>query len=368
MKFISHFFTFMLSTINLFLAILMAASAFSPYIDPTKHPVLACFGLTFPVFFLLNLLFIVFWIFFKKRYALISLLAFLACGHAVRICCPLNMHKETPPESFKLLSYNVMAFANDIKHTQESPNPVLAYLLESDADIICIQEFIEGSNKYQLRKADIHKALKDYPYRTYQHIGTNTNGLACYSRFPILSQQPIPYESLYNGSAMYQLNINGDTVVIINNHLESNKLTIQDKKIYVDMIKDPKKEKVKEGTRLIISKLAQAGAIRAQQAKIISHLSDSLKQIGRTFIICGDFNDTPISYTYRKISEGLNDAFVQSGNGMGISYNQKGFYFRIDNILLSKNLEAYHCEVNNSIKDSDHYPILCHIAYRTNEQ
>ena len=364
MKPVRHFITSAIAAVNLLAALLLAASAFSPHIDPERHPVIACFGLAFPVFLLLNALFIIFWLFVRKKHALISVAALLICGQAVRTYFPLNLHEEAPKESFKFLSYNVMAFANDIKHTKERPNPVLAYLLESDADIICLQEFIEGHDKHHLRKADIHKALREYPYRVYQHIGTNTNGLACYSRFPILSQQAIPYKSLYNGSVMYQLDINGDTVVIINNHLESNKLTFQDKEIYVDMLKDPQKEKVKEGTRLIVSKLAQAGAIRARQAKIIAHLSDSLKHIGRTFIICGDFNDTPISYTYREISEGLNDAFVQSGNGMGISYNQKGFYFRIDNILLSKNLSAYGCKVDNRIKASDHYPILCRIAYK----
>ena len=56
------------------------------------------------------------------------------------------------------------------------------------------------------------------------------------------------------------------------------------------------------------------------------------------------------------VGEGLNDAFVESGNGFGISYNQNHFYFRIDNILLSKNLKSYRCTVDNTIKSSDHSP------------
>ena len=79
-------------------------------------------------------------------------------------------------------------------------------------------------------------------------------------------------------------------------------------------------------------------------------------------IVCGDFNDSPISYTHRVVGEGLNDAFVESGNGFGISYNQNHFYFRIDNILLSKNLKSYRCTVDNTIKSSDHYPIWCYVA------
>jgi endonuclease/exonuclease/phosphatase family metal-dependent hydrolase len=63
------------------------------------------------------------------------------------------------------------------------------------------------------------------------------------------------------------------------------------------------------------------------------------------------------------MSEGLKDAFVESGNGLGISYNQHRMFFRIDHILLSKNLKAYNCTVDNSIDASDHYPIWCYISW-----
>ena len=109
-----------ISGINLLFAALLAASAFSPYIDPCKHPALSCFGLAFPVFLLLNLLFILFWFFLKKKHALISIAALLICGHSVRTYFPVNLHEEAPQESFKLVSYNVMAFANDIKQVWET--------------------------------------------------------------------------------------------------------------------------------------------------------------------------------------------------------------------------------------------------------
>ena len=71
--------------------------------------------------------------------------------------------------------------------------------------------------------------------------------------------------------------------------------------------------------------------------------------------------DTPISYAHRVIEKGLNDAFTKSGRGLGISYNQNKFYFRIDKILASKNLKPYNCTVDRSIKESDHYPIWCYL-------
>ena len=146
----------------------------------------------------------------------------------------------------------------------------------------------------------------------------------------------------------------------VNNHLESNKLREKDKAVYREMIKDPDKVKVSEGARILIGKLAEASAIRALQADSIAKLVAGFR--GGGVIVCGDFNDSPLSYAHRVIGKELDDAFVQSGNGFGISYNQNHFYFRIDHILLSKNLESYQCTVDKTIKSSDHYPIWCFVA------
>ena len=348
--------------VNGLIAILLLFSAFSPYINPIYHPVLACAGMAFPAFLLANVLFLIFWLFIYRKYALLSLLTLIICFNAIRTYIPFNFRtKNIPENTYKLLSYNVMAFDGDKKHTSKSPNPILEYIQNSDADIICMQEFIMGEDKHHLLKKDVDKALKAYPYNTFVKVGReNSNGLACYSKYPIISARQLHYESMYNGSAIYELNINGDTVTIINNHLESNKLTYEDKAVYVEMIKSPEKEKISRGARLIISKLAEANAIRAKQAQFLAEQIDSLGS--RRIIVCGDFNDTPISYTHRIISQNLDDAYIQSGNGLGISYNQNGFYFRIDNILISNNLQSYNCTVDNTIKDSDHYPIWCFIG------
>ena len=74
--------------------------------------------------------------------------------------------------------------------------------------------------------------------------------------------------------------------------------------------------------------------------------------------------DITVEVQIRTIAQDLDDAFTQSGRGLGISYNQNRFYFRIDNILTSKNLRAYNCTVDRSIKESDHYPIWCYITKR----
>ena len=243
---------------------------------------------------------------------------------------------------------------------KDGKNPILSYHADSKADIICLQEYNSTGNKKYLTAEDIRKALKAYPYRSIHNPEKGGSQLACFSKFPILSARPIQYESTYNGSMQYTLKVNEDTITLINNHLESNKLTKEDKVIYEDMIKDPDAKKVKTGLRQLIKKLAEASAIRSSQADSVASIIANSQY--PTIIACGDFNDASISYTHRILTQQLDDAFTQSGRGLGISYNLNKFYFRIDNILISPNLKAYNCTVDRSIKDSDHYPIWCYIG------
>ncbi len=348
--------------INVLFATLLLLSAYSPYLQPTTHPVASCFGLVFPIFALINGLFLCFWLIVQRyKYALLSLLALLLCYSQIRTYLPLNFSTKKPPQnSFKLLSYNIMGFDNTIK--EKDGNPILNYLKESKADILCLQEYVTIKARHHLSQSDVEDALSAYPYKSIQTVGNNkghTNCIACYSKYPILSSRPIPYKSEYNGSVIYELKIGEDTVTLINNHFESNKLTKEDKVIYENMIKSPETDKLKSGARVLIKKLAEASAIRAPQADSIAKY---IKQNKHAYIlVCGDFNDTPISYTHRIVSESLNDTYTDSGLGLGISYNQNRFYFRIDNILASKNFKSYKCTVDHSIKESDHYPIWCYL-------
>ncbi len=360
MKYIGQLLGWILLGINSLVIMLLLVCAYSPYVDPMAHPVLSCAGLAFPAFLVLDILFLCFWLVVYRRYALVPLIGLFCCWGAVRTYLPINIGGDgTPEDAIKILSYNTMAFGGK-PHTKEKPNEVLEYLAQSGADIICLQEYILSG---KLKKKDVDYALREYPYRHYQKIA-GRNGLGCYSRFPILSTRRVDYESSSNGSVIYRIKVNGDTLTVINNHLESNKLTAEDKDVYREMVKDPNKQNVKEGSRQLLRKLAEASAIRSAQADTLAQIIS--KNEGQSVIVCGDFNDSPLSYTRRVIGEELDDAFVESGNGLGISYNRNGFYFRIDHILVGKDWQAYDCTVDRSAKGSDHYPIWCNIAKKKN--
>jgi endonuclease/exonuclease/phosphatase family metal-dependent hydrolase len=73
-------------------------------------------------------------------------------------------------------------------------------------------------------------------------------------------------------------------------------------------------------------------------------------------IVCGDFNDTPISYTYNTISSKLNDAFVAAGQGISNTYRGKLPPYRIDYILYSNEFDAVSYERHRA-EYSDHFPV-----------
>ncbi|MDR0940000.1 MAG: endonuclease/exonuclease/phosphatase family protein [Mediterranea sp.] len=339
----------------------MILCAYSWLIQPQAHPIASALGLAFPLFLALNAIFLVFWLCVRYRYALLPLAGILVCLPQIRAYFPLNPLAGDPPEEhIKILSYNVMSFAHVRKVNGKSP--ILTYLQESGADIICLQEYYVSANNKEVTGKDVMEALKAYPYSTILKEKQNGIHLACFSKYPILSNTPIQYKSNYNSSSLYTLKIGNDTLTLINNHLESNNLTYKDRNMYEDLIEAPNAEKVKTSFPQLLGKLVKASAIRADQA-------DSVAQaIARSpypnIIACGDFNDGPISYVNGELGKLLDNAFVRSGNGAGISYNRNKFYFRIDNILVSHNLKAYHCTVDRSIKASDHYPIWCYVSKR----
>ena len=363
MKMITNMLSGVLTTINLLVSILLILAAYSSYLDPEHFPILTNLGLGFPIILLVQIgLTIVFKI-FKLNAFKFSLIALLIVSPQIYKYSPVSFFKSDPPkEAFKVMSYNVMGFAG-LEKDKNGKNTILTYLENSNADIICLQEYNESSNNKYLTRKDILAALKAYPHYKINEVGgkSSNNKLALFSKFPITSSNKVSYKSSYNGSVAYILKINDSKFLVINNHLESNKMTKTDKVAYEKILNlENSKDKLLADTKGLASKIVQASSLRQEQAKSVDNYIQSAKL--ENIIVCGDFNDSPLSYTNRLLESRLTNAFVQAGFGLGISYNQNKFYFRIDNILISKNLKAYHCEVDQSIKASDHYPIWCYIA------
>ena len=352
-KQIKNFTLHVITGANIVTIVLMLLVGYSDRINPAGHYYLATIGLAFPAFLILNMGFLILWVMIKPRAVLIPLLGYLLCYGPIHIYMPLNLKKEVPQGAIKVISYNVLSFAG-----WETPpgtdNAILSYLRKQNADILCLQEAATN----ELGKARIDAVFDPlYQYKDTAWIG-NYHSLPLDSKFPMLTREPIQYPSARNMSMAYRLRKGRDKVIVINNHLESVGFSQEEKEQFRTFTKgELKGEKAKKEPALIIKKLATATQKRAVQADAVARYVSKHK--GRSIILCGDFNDSPISYTRHKIAENLTDCYVETGNGPGISYHYSRFWVRIDNIMCSSHWQPYACKVDNSIKMSDHYPVVC---------
>ena len=113
----------------------------------------------------------------------------------------------------------------------------------------------------------------------------------------------------------------------------------------------------------LVHKLGEFAQLRAPQVEAVAQFVHQHK--GESMILCGDFNDSPISYARYRMAKELNDCYIASGNGPGISYHAMVFYVRIDNIMCSDHWQPLKCVVENKVKISDHYPSFA--PYKTHK-
>lgn len=352
----------MIAGANVATVIIMLFVGYADYISPAKHPFVANFGLLLPVFLLANLLFLFFWLIFKRRMSLIPIIGYVLCYGPIRTYLPLNLPVDMPQNTLKVLSYNVQSFTGEPLYSyEEATQDIVDYIRQSKADIVCLQEAIPATNA--LQRLDSIYAYRDTTIIGYKGI----NAVGICSHYPIVKKEVITYHSRGNGSVAYFLKINADTVIVINNHLESNHLSLNDRQDYKDMILgEAEKDSMRSTSRKLIYKLADAVAIRYKQADAVRQYILSHQQY--PMIVCGDFNDNPISYTRKTIAQDLIDCYVTTGSGVGHSYNQKGFYVRIDNMMCSADFEPYNCTIDGNIDASDHYPIYCWFKMHTKHE
>jgi len=353
-----------LLAVNFLTILFLLLSVISWYVSPAKITIIAYLGMAFPFIYVINIAFLFFWtICFQWRYALISFISLIICISPALTYFPIHFKtKEIPENCIKVMSYNVRAF-NWNKKLAAADNPILTYIRDCDPDIVCIQEYTAVTDKMKRNTNDIKKVLSKYPYFSFINLWpsrpTVDHGLACFSKYPILSATKIPVESSgTNGSVLYKIKVNNKIISVINNHLESNQLTSADKQLYRDLLKDTNRQNIDNVAHNIKNKLGSAFQKRAPQANLISKWIKEQDTDG--VIVCGDFNDTPISYTYKTIKGDLIDSYANTGFGPGITYHENHFWFRIDFIMHSRNIKSYNTTVGK-VKYSDHYPVWTYL-------
>jgi len=349
--------------LNLIAALALLLAYVSVIINPAKLALPAFFGLAYPYLLLINILFAVFWALNLKKEVLISIIAIaLGFNHFNNFIRFRN--GEPGNYDFKVMSYNIRLF-NHYDSDKNSEQEILGYLESNKPGILCLQEFylngpVSGISGRFARPID-----KNYNVHSkFVHIKENRHyGIATFTSYPIIGRGDILHSNSASLSIYTDVLIASDTFRIYNNHLQSFKLRGMERSLLEEIYSSDQDAPMKELRDLSFS-LKQGFARRAEQAKTVKeHINSSPYPV----IVCGDFNDTPISYTYRKIRKGLKDAFVESGSGAGFTYKGKYPPNRIDYILYDNRLTS-NGFVKDRVKFSDHYPITAYFLLDNEKQ
>ena len=154
-------------------------------------------------------------------------------------------------------------------------------------------------------------------------------------------------------SVWADLLIGDDTIRVFNNHLRSTAIKAADNDYLTSrgFLSDTARE---DKLRSMAGRFRENSVLRAAQVDSIAVVVEAWRS---RCIVCGDFNDTPMSYVYRTMAKGLNDAFSQCGSGY--SHTFRGFFntLRIDYVLSSEGFDALSYEVP-TVDYSDHHPVV----------
>lgn len=341
--------------LTLLSAILLLLAYLSIYVKPTLFWVISLFGLAYPVLLLLNLALFVFWVLRWKWGFVIPLIAILlGINHfSCFFRFPFGKDGLEGKDDVKILTYNVNLF--QLSAWEKNPpthKQIFDFIRKESPDIICLQEFYVVDDKFTEKQA---KSLRNYQVHIGYLVKRNNSGygLATYSRFPIVNQGVIKFENTANSCIYTDLLIDEDTVRVYNNHLQS--LRLNERNINFLLSQEFRREnQAMDEIRDLSFRYRDALQKRALQVeRVTEHIMNSPYPV----IVCGDFNDSPISYNYWQMRYNLSDAFVAAGQGVGHTYKKYFPSFRIDYILYNPMFRAtsYH---SPRINYSDHYPVV----------
>lgn len=344
--------------VNVCFALTLLMAYLAVHVNPEDFALPAFFGLAYPYLLLINIILAVIWAMLLKFEAFISIIV-IAIGftHFTNFI-KLSKSEGDNANTIKVLSYNVHLFNYfENKNSAISEKKVIAFIKSQEPDILCLQEFFALGNSAQ-KELEFKKALGSKYYSHMKVLTKGKNrffGIATFSKYPIIKKGEIIHPNSSSLSIYTDVLIQKDTFRIYNNHLLSFRLKRMDQS-FIDKITTSDDRQTMNDVKSLSVSLKKGFVQRSQQSQVVK---DHINKSPFPVIVAGDFNDTPVSYSYRKIRKGLFDSFVQSGYGAGFTY--KGNYppNRIDYILYDNALTSINFEIIK-LTYSDHYPIIAY--------
>ncbi len=335
------FFNRVVYAANVILALLLLLSFVIPYVPPSRFPTVSLLSLLVPVLILINVVFVLYWAFqLRLRFLLSTIILVLAYFHFNAFYkISAEGDKSEYENTLAVMSYNVRLFNEYEKKPLTDGALILKEYIETEnPEIICIQEYYRPNNL----------DLSSFPYR-YEHFRSRHTklGNAIFSKYPLINKGAFDFKNTGNNTIYADVVKGKDTLRIYNAHLQSIGILPE-----VKFLEDAENKRLR-------NKLAEA--FKKQEFQI-NAIQSHQKKTHHPTIVCGDFNNTPFSYTYRQMKGEMKDAFRERGNGFGATFMFDSFPLRIDYILATEDLEVLSFKtLKNTF--SDHYAITSTLAW-----
>lgn len=263
----------------------------------------------------------------------------------------------SPSLGITLMTHNTHLMGYyDGANSKRNRDAILNEINSLKPNILCLQECYWNTNGGDFfSEQDRNEILQGYAvHERTTHVLSDGGrfGLVIFSKFPVLNRGQVPFENEVNNFCIYvDVLVGSDTVRIYNAHLQSFRLKKKSLQLFdenIDM------NEIQNESKPLFIQLYRSSLKRSQQVNVLSAHVESCKH---KVILAGDFNDTPISYTYNKLTRSLDDSFQEAGKGIGSTYRGPLLGLRIDYVLHSKGMEAKEYKTSDA-GFSDHNPVV----------
>lgn len=297
---------------------------FSVLLPPEPETAWMLFGPATPAVLAANLAALLGWLAARRWLAALIPLAAIA-AHAGYVASTVRLpHAPAAPheEEIRIATLNCYGFRyrDEVEITVRN---VAETILEERIDILCMQEF--GASA-----ACPADSIASRLARSGLRYMVRKNEAAVASRYPILSHRYTRFPESGNDCLQADIAAGDDTLRLFSVHLQTTGLH---QLRPADGATDDRSLPVREA----IDALTHNGAIRVEQARTVR---DAIDASPYPVILAGDFNETPSSYIYRLLRQGLVDGFREAGSGYGGTFRFLGVPLRIDFIFHDPRLRS----------------------------
>ena len=350
---------FILAVLAFLGLVAMVMSVVNAYINPTHYIWTTVFGLAFWEILIFNVVIFLLLLLMWSNKIWISVVALLIAIPGISKSFSFGS-KVKADSSIRIMSYNLHNFHHfdTLTDKEQFAHQVMDLVREKTPDILCCQEFA-GFKSGVTRQQCIQDFAEEVGFQyVYFNRKTNYGGNVIFSKYPLAK---VSEDSGFGKGHTYGVMVSVDAgekgkFHVANVHLLSYAIT--DNEIDV-LTNTSERQNLDTIGKTVLHKLSYGFQRRSEE---LQSVLDGMPPVGGPIIVCGDFNEPPLSYNYRQMQKaGFVDTFTKVGFGIKPTYAGKLPLLRIDYIWANDGVKPLGFE-RYKYTVSDHYPISLDFA------